>query len=354
MDIVSTILAKTYFGNRLDDYLLFIGILLLGIILVKLIQTKLLKVLKRWSLKTSMTIDDFFVEALEKIFLPFSYCGLLYFGLKILTVNEIVRKAVNVSAVTVLTFFGALAATMFIRYAFNIYWIKRGKDAAFEKSLAGILKVIKVLVWSFAVMFFLDNMGFKISTVIAGLGIGGIAVGLAAQAVLKDMFSYFSIVMDHPFEVGDFIIVDDYLGAVEHIGIKTTRVRSLGGEQLIFSNTDLTDSRVRNYKRMEKRRVVFRVGVTYDTPLDKLKIIPKKIEETVKSVKDTVFDRAHFFSYGDFSLVFEVAYYVMGGDYNKYMDIQQEINFSVKEKFEEIDVEFAFPTQTLYVNKAAG
>jgi len=232
-----------------------------------------------------------------------------------------------------------------------MYCKKVSASKTLDKSLSGALKVIKFGVWSLAVIFLLDNLGFKISTVIAGLGIGGVAIALAAQAVLGDLFSYFSIIFDRPFEIGDFIIVGDLLGTIEHIGIKTTRVRSLGGEQLIFPNSDLTNSRVRNYKRMQKRRVVFKLGVTYDTPLAKLKEIPKIIEGSIKGVADTIFDRAHFSSYGDFSLTFEVVYYVLSSDYNKYMDIQQEINFKIKEEFEKKAIEFAFPTQTLYVNK---
>lgn len=189
---------------------------------------------------------------------------------------------------------------------------------------------------------------------IAGLGIGGVAVALAAQAILGDLFSYFAILFDRPFEVGDFIILGDFLGTIEHIGIKTTRVRSLGGEQLVFSNTDLTSSRVRNYKRMGQRRVVFKLGVTYQTTLTQLETIPGMIEKIVKNVKNTTFDRAHFLSYGDFSLIFEVVYYVMSRDYNKYMDIQQEINFAVKKEFEAGNIEFAYPTQTVYLTKTAG
>ena len=242
-------------------------------------------------------------------------------------------------------------ALEFINYGLRYYWLKQSKDAALERSLKGMSSVIKIIIWALALIFFLDNLGFKISTVIAGLGIGGVAIALAAQAVLGDLFSYFSILFDRPFEVGDFIILDDYLGCVEYVGIKTTRIRSLGGEQLIFSNTDLTNSRVRNYKRMEKRRVLFKLGVTYQTPVEVLKKIPKLIEDIVKGVDDTVFDRAHFFSYGDFSLIFEIVYYVMGPDYNKYMDIQQKINFAIKEKFEKQGIEFAYPTQTLHVSK---
>ena len=183
------------------------------------------------------------------------------------------------------------------------------------------------------------------------LGVGGIAIGLAAQAVLKDLFSYFSIIFDRPFEVGDFIIVGDLLGTVEYIGAKTTRLRSLGGEQLIFSNTDLTDSRIKNYKRMEQRRVLFQFGIVYQTPYEKLQQIPSIVKKIIEDVEDTIFDRTHFSSYGDSNLVFEVVYYVVGSDYNKYMDIQQSINLAIFKEFETRGVEFAYPTQTLYINK---
>jgi small-conductance mechanosensitive channel len=196
-----------------------------------------------------------------------------------------------------------------------------------------IYSVIRVIFWTVAVLIILDNFGVKISTLIAGLGIGGVAIALATQAILKDLFSYFIIFFDRPFEIGDFIIVGDYIGVVDHIGIKTTRLLSLGGEQIVFSNTDLTDSRVRNYKRMAKRRVVFKLGVVYQATAQQLKEIPAIIEGIIKKIDDAIFDRAHFVSYGDFSLDFEIVYYVIGNDYNKYMNIQQEINLKIKEEF---------------------
>ena len=207
------------------------------------------------------------------------------------------------------------------------------------------------MVWGIGITFLLDNLGFKISTVVAGLGIGGIAVALAAQTILGDLFSYFIIFFDRPFEIGDFIIIDSYMGNIEHIGIKTTRIRSLGGELLIFSNSDLTNSRIRNYKKMEKRRVVFSLGVTYQTNSEQLKEIPGIIRTAIETLEGAGFDRAHFASYGDFSLNFEVVYYVMSGDYGKYMDLQQEINLVIKEEFEKRGIEFAYPTQLLFIEK---
>jgi small-conductance mechanosensitive channel len=214
--------------------------------------------------------------------------------------------------------------------------------------------MLKIAVWIAGLVFLMDNLGFKISAVLAGLGVGGIAVAIAAQAVLGDIFSYFSIIFDRPFEVGDFIISGDHMGSVEKIGIKTTRLRSLWGEQLVCSNTDLTNSRIRNYKRMERRRIVFSLGVTYQTPKKVVEEIPGIIREVIKRNGTTLFDRAHFLKYGDSALVFEVVYYVLTGDYNAYMDVQQEINLGIMEEFEKRGIEFAYPTQTLFVNTATG
>jgi small-conductance mechanosensitive channel len=187
--------------------------------------------------------------------------------------------------------------------------------------------------------------------VVAGLGIGGIAVALAAQTVLGDLFAYFTILFDRPFEIGDFVVVGEFQGTIERLGIKTTRLSSLGGEQIVMSNKDLTDSRVRNYKRMARRRVVFRLGVTYQTPVERLREIPTVVADIFREVEGTTLDRVHFFSYGDSSLLYEIVYYVDGNDYARYMDVQQAINLRIYEEFEKRRIEFAYPTRTLYLNK---
>lgn len=338
-------------NNRVLDYLIFLSVFLISVVIIKIFEIIILKKLKKWAKKTVTTLDDFLVNTFEKVVTPFLYFGTFYLSIQTLTLGVTITKVINIIGIAVLTIFSVRIASLLITYGFETYSRKTRQEAATEHSLKGILKVIKFILWSGAIIFFLDNLGFKISAVIAGLGIGGVAIALAAQAVLGDLFSYFSILFDRPFEIGDFIIVGDLLGTIEHIGIKTTRIRSLGGEQLVFSNSDLTNSRVRNYKRMQKRRVVFKLGVVYSTPLQALKEIPQVIEKAIKSIENTVFDRAHFFSYADFSLVFEVVYYVLSSDYNKYMDIQQEINFLIKEEFEQRKIEFAFPTQTIHLSK---
>jgi len=351
--MIQQIIEQSFLGNRVLDYLVSFLLLLTGFGVIKIFQCFILKRLKVWAEKTATTLDDFLVKIIQSVLLPLVYFGAFYLSATTLNLNPLLKRIIDIIGMAILTLFTARLATALIAYGFNVYWRKRGKDIAVERSLNGILRVIKIIIWALAIIFFLDNMGFKISAVIAGLGIGGIAVALAAQAILGDLFSYFAILFDRPFEIGDFIILGDYLGTIEHIGIKTTRIRSLSGEQLVFSNTDLTKSRLRNYKRMGKRRVAFKLGVTYQTTLEQLKAIPGIIENIIKGVKDTTFDRAHFFSYGDFSLIFEVVYYVMSRDYNKYMDIQQEINFAIKKEFEAAKIEFAYPTQTLYLSKNA-
>ena len=349
--MIGYILQLQLLNNSVLDYIICLVVFLSCVIGIKIFKYIFVKKLKAWFKKSVTFFYDFIVSLIEKLVVPFLYLSSAYISIRSLTLDAYLAKIVGYLVLAVLMVFAVRLVLQLINFIF-VFYLKRSADnQSLEQSLSGALKVIKFIIWSLAFIFFLDNLGFKISAVIAGLGIGGVAIALAAQAILKDLFSYFSILFDRPFEVGDFIIVGDLLGTVEHVGIKTTRIRSLGGEELIFSNSDLTDSRLRNYKRMEKRRVVFKIGVVYDTPLEQLKAIPKIIENAISKVKDTVFDRAHFFSYGDFSLIFEVVYYVLSRDYNKYMDIQQEINFIMKEEFEKQAISFAFPTQTVHLAK---
>ncbi|MCF7907704.1 MAG: mechanosensitive ion channel family protein [Candidatus Omnitrophica bacterium] len=338
-------------GNSLQDYIVHIGAFLLACVVIKIFELIILKKLRSLAAKTLTSIDDFLAEIIEKIAIPIFYLAAFYLSLKTLTLSEQVNRGLGVLVMALITFFTVRLLIRIITYSLDVYWRKSRRSETLKNSLEGVLRVTKFIIWALAIIFYLDNLGFKISTVIAGLGIGGVAIALAAQAVLKDLFSYFSIIFDRPFEVGDFVIVGDLLGTVENIGIKTTRIRSLGGEQLVFSNSDLTDSRLRNYKRMQKRRVMFQLGTTYDTSLSKLKEIPKIIGEIIEGVEGATLDRAHFFSYGEFNLIFEVVYYVLSSDYNKYMDIQQEINLGIKGEFEKKKIEFAFPTQTVHLTK---
>jgi small-conductance mechanosensitive channel len=228
---------------------------------------------------------------------------------------------------------------------------KRETDAAGATTVGVLGFVARVAVWALVTLMVLGNLGFNITALVASLGIGGIAVALAVQNILGDIFASLSIALDKPFVIGDFIVVGDVLGTVEYIGLKTTRIRSLSGEQIVFSNAELLRSRVRNYKRMNERRALFSFGVVYQTPYAKLARIPGMVREIIEQQERARFDRAHFLKYGESSLDFEVVYYVLDPDYNVYMDIQQAINLALFRRFEDEGIDFAYPTRTIHIDR---
>lgn len=344
-------LNQTYFGNSVQNYLIAVGIIVISWIAVIIFKRIILTRMKKWSEKTQTQIDDFLIKGIEKSVVPLLYFGAIYLGVTSLTLSERASRIVEVVSLILLTFFIVrfISSTIMFFISYTVSKQERGDEKV--RQLRGMTVLINIVVWAIGFIFLMDNLGFNISAVIAGLGIGGIAIALAAQAILGDLFSYFVIFFDRPFEVGDFIVVGDKVGTVEFTGIKTTRVRALSGEQLVFSNTDLTNSRIHNFKKMERRRVVFKLGVIYQTTADQLEQIPEIVRRIIESKEDVVFDRGHFASYGDFSLNFEFVYYVIGSDYVKYMDVHQSINLEIYREFEKRGIEFAYPTQTLFVSK---
>ncbi|HET6883444.1 MAG TPA: mechanosensitive ion channel family protein [Pirellulales bacterium] len=247
-----------------------------------------------------------------------------------------------------LAFWADVLITLFLR---RYVQTRMETDAASVTTMSGLSFFGRLGVWTLTVLLVLQNADVEVSALVAGLGIGGVAVALAAQSVLGDLFASLAIVLDKPFILGDFIAVNECLGSVEHIGLKTTRIRSLSGEQLIFANADLLHGRIRNYKRMYERRIEFSFGVEYGTPPDKLATMPDMIRSAIEAQQTTRFDRAHFKSFGASSLLFEAVYYVLSPDYNIYMDIQQAINLALVRRFAEAEIHFALPTQTLYVHR---
>jgi small-conductance mechanosensitive channel len=345
--------SYSFLGNTVLDYLTSLGIFFGGMAIVYFFKRYVLRRLKIWAQSTETSIDDLLIRAIEKSLVPAIYLGILYLSFHTLNLSQGFQRGLGIVIIVLITILVVRAVTAAVNFGLQASLKESHDPERREKQLKGIRALINIVIWAIALIFLLDNLGVKISAAVAGLGIGGIAVALAAQAVLGDLFSYFVIFFDKPFEIGDFIIVGDKMGVVEYVGIKTTRIRALSGEQLVFSNTDLTNSRVHNFKKMERRRVVFKLGVIYQTPAEKLKAIPQMVKDIIVKQEDATYDRGHFSSYGDFSLNFEFVYYVTGADYNKYMDIQQTINLSIYEIFEREKIEFAYPSQTLFINKAS-
>jgi small-conductance mechanosensitive channel len=344
-------LEQVYFGNTILTYLLAFAGFVVGVLIIKVFTSIVLWRLKKWAEKTETTLDDFLVRGIERTIIPLLYFISLYLAIKSLSINEKFERFFDIASVIIFTVFVLRTLSSIVIYLLRVFIRKRGADEQKQKQFRGITTLISIIIWGMGFVFILDNLGFNVSTVIAGLGIGGIAIALGAQAILGDLFSYFVILFDHPFEIGDFISVADKSGTIEHIGIKTTRVRSLSGEQLIFANTDLTNSRVHNFKRLEKRRVVFKLGVVYQTSAEHLKEIPEFVKNIIMNEPKAQFDRGHFASFGDHSLIFEFVYFILDQEYVQYMETQQKINLRIYEEFEKRGIHFAYPTQTVYVNK---
>ena len=347
--MIEDILQREFYDNRISEYLVCLAIILGGILAVRIVKALAFKRLKAWAEKTPTTYDDFLVDRIRGTGIPLAYLGIVQASLRVLTLSPRLERVIDMAGIVLLTLIVILFTVSLVKYGFAEYSRKRGEDATSDRALKGVIGLTKALVWVTGALFMLDNLGFKITTVVAGLGIGGIALALAAQSILGDLFGYFIILFDRPFEIGDFVVVGDYTGVIERFGIKTTRIASINGEQIVVSNKDLTDSRVRNYRRMAKRRVMFRVGVTHQTPVERLREIPGIVADIFRELEGTTLDRVHFFSYGDFSLIHEIVYYVDGNDYTRYMDLQQKVNLRLYEEFEKRRIKFAYPTQTLYL-----
>ncbi|MFW6287757.1 MAG: mechanosensitive ion channel family protein [bacterium] len=288
---------------------------------------------------------------IRKKLIPILYYSVFYYAMNRLSLDPLLNRCINYIGFVLLVFlFVSLVQNLTIK-SLKKYWFKKDTQANKKQLFDAIVTAIKLLIWLLAILLIMDNIGIKLSGLIAGLGIGGIAIAFAAQAILEDIFSYFIMFFDKPFEVGDFLIIDDFLGSVEYIGLKTTRIRSIGGEQLIFANKDLVNSRIKNYKRMEKRRILFKFGVVYHTPVEKLEKIPEIIKEIIGKMEMTEFERCHFQSYGEYSLIFEVVYYILDKDYNIFMDINQKILIEINKEFTRENISFAYPTQKIYTEK---
>jgi len=306
-----------------------------------------------WSELSKTDWDDALCKMLDATRGWFLLVVSAFFALLIPDLDEEFRPIVRSIAVIALLLQGALWGNALLEYRLQLYVNRRMEtDPASATTVSMLSFVGKLVLWTIVLLLVLDNVGIDVTALIAGLGIGGIAIALASQNILGDLFSALSIVLDKPFVLGDFIIVGDLMGTVEKIGLKTTRVRSLVGEQLVFSNADLLQSRIRNFKRMCERRVVLSIGVTYQTSADTLESIPEMIRGIVTSQDEVRFDRSHFKEYGDSALILETVYYVLTPNYNRYMDIQQRINFSLYRAFSEAGIEFAYPTQTVFLEKS--
>ncbi|GIV62517.1 MAG: hypothetical protein KatS3mg044_1383 [Rhodothermaceae bacterium] len=341
-------------GAPLIEWVRAIGIWALLSVVFIFVQRVLTRRMDALALRTRNTIDDVIAAVLRQTRAYFLVGLAFYASVAIVQLPDAVidwggRIAFILLLLQVVRWGGGLITEYMERYQQR----HLEADPAAVTSMQALGFIGRLVLWTVVLLMALDNFGVDITALVASVGIAGVAIGLAVQNILGDLFASLSIVLDKPFVVGDFIIVGEHMGTVEHIGLKSTRIRSLTGEQLIFSNNDLLQSRIRNFKRMQERRVVFSIGVVYQTPPDQLARIPQIIREIVEAQDRVRFDRAHFKAFGDFSLNFEVVYWMLDPDYTLYMDTQQAINLALFERFGREGIEFAYPTQMLYVQPLA-
>ena len=343
-------LTDTFYGNEIKTWLIALAVAIGTLVALRLIEQVLIVRVERLTQKTNTIIDDVIIGALRKTKLLYLLIVSIFVGSIWLSLPSEVRSPLwKVAVVATIIQAGIWLSTALQIWLEN--YSKEETDGADRMTMNALSFLGRIALWATVLLLILDNLGVDVTALVAGLGIGGIAIALAVQNVLSDLFASLSIVLDKPFVPGDFVVVGDMAGSVEHIGIKTTRIRSISGEQLVFSNTDLLGSRIRNFGRMRERRVVFSLGVTYQTPADKLERVPGLIQAAIESQERARFDRSHFASYGDSALNFETVYYVESSDYATHMDILQSVNLTIYRSFAAEGIEFAYPTQTLFIEK---
>lgn len=280
------------------------------------------------------------------------YLSLLFFSLPVwldVTVTALLLFAVAWQGIRIVT--------DVIEHVVTTYMEKRTDEHGMVDPNAAMMSNLitlasKILLWVFGGIFILSNLGIEVTSLIAGLGIGGIAIAFALQGVLSDLFASFSIYFDKPFRIGDFIIIGDDMGVVEKIGIKSTRIRTLQGEELVVSNNELVNARVQNFKKMRERRVVYTFGITYETAPEKVKRVDGIVKDIFDNLDGARLDRVHLFEFGDFALQFELVFFITSADYNHYMDIRQDFNFQLMDRFSAEGIQFAYPTQTIYTRSS--
>lgn len=344
-----TFLQYTIVGNTLQNYL-FAGIMFItSLFALQIIKSIIIARIHAFSQKTKNRWDDVASTVLGSFGWLFYFVIALYTSIRFLDLKEFIHSAIDVITLIVVTFYAVRALQHIIIHSLDIILRRNADSEDPDKTILNFLEnAVKATLWVGAIILILQNLGYEVGALLGGLGIAGIAIAFSLQNILEDVFSFFSIYFDKPFKKDDFIVIGQDSGTVEHIGIKTTRIKTLQGQELIMSNRELTQARVNNFKHMEYRRIVFSFGIIYETPTKSVKMIPSMIQNIIEREKMAEFDRTHFKSFGDFSLDFEVVYFVKSNEYLDYMDTQQSINLALMEQFERKKIEFAYPTKVVY------
>ncbi len=355
MEIIETLLLgdlwnMVILGNTVGEIIIAVCTFFLVLIGIRIFRTVVFSRLEKLTEKTATDVDDQLVRMLENVSQLFFWFAALYITSLMLKTNEGFQAVLDGIFLVLVVYEAIKIAQSLINYGF----MKSGRRD--ETVLNGVRLIAKIALWSIGLLLILSNLGFDISTLAASLGIGGIAIALAAQNVLGDLFASFTIYFDKTFKIGDYVVIGSMAegenkGIVQHIGLKSTRIKTLQGEELIVSNKLLTESRIQNFKKMKRRRVDIDFGIEYGTPTAKMKKIPDMIAKIVDTEELADYGRTHFYEFGAYSLNYKLMFYMTTGDYDAYLDTRQSISLAMKEAFEKEGISMAFPTQTLFVKK---
>lgn len=346
-------LATEYFNNSLGDYLTTLIILVVLVIFFKGVQWVVLRKLAVLAEKTETDIDDTLIKIVESLKPGFYVFIAFFFSIKALELNDLEVQIVNTILIAWIALQVVIALQILIDYVIEKKFADLDGDGEPDNGIVSFMAgLAKAALWIIAALMVLSNLGVNVTGLMAGLGVGGLAIAFALQGIFADLFASFAIYLDKPFKVGDHIVAGEHRGNVEKIGIKTTRLRALQGEEIVISNQELTSARIHNFKKLEERRITTQFGVTYETPNLKLEKIPGMVKEVVDAEKVTRFDRCHFTTFGDSALLFDLVYYIESDNYVDYLDAQQTMNFKIKDLFEKEGIDMAFPTQTIYLEKS--
>jgi small-conductance mechanosensitive channel len=354
-------------NNSGKNYLIFLAISLSIIFFIKILKFLIKRKFKKIATKTKNDVDDLIIELIEKIKPIFYFYSAFFLGTQVLKINEILDKILYALFLVLMVYQIIILLQHVFDYLIDKFLAKSEKNQAEEENTSKedliedrenkraiakfIIRFVKWGLWIIGIILILSNLNVNVSSLITGLGIGGIAVALAVQNMLEDVFSSISIFTDKPFKIGDYVVLGTESGTVKRIGIKTTRITTLEGDELVVPNKELTATRIRNYKRMQKRRISFKIGVTYDTEFKKLKKIPQMIKDILKGIELTELDRVNFTEFADSSLNFEIVFYIDSANYSVAVKTKEKINYQILEKFRKEKIEFAYPTQTVFLEK---
>ncbi len=345
----SDFLQLSFFNNPVVNYIWAFSILVVGLLITRIVIRKILICwLVNKTKETTAQWNDIVCDLIKTTIVPLCELLVVYISLQLIvfsvTASVWVNRVFFLFAVVIVT---KSVSSMVKNWIYHLLK-KQYSTSSSHENFKGLIQIITGFIWVVSSLIVLDYFGVDVTALIASVGILGLAGAMAARGIVEDIICYFTIILDKPFEAGDYIAFSDQSGTLKAIGLASSRIQSLSGEEIVLSNSQLINNLIQNYKKMEERRASFSIGILYETPSSLVKEVPALIQTIIEEKTNVRFGRCHFKNFGNFSLNFETVYYVLNNNYDEFMDVQQSINLSIFERFEEKGIEFAYPTQLVY------